>query len=149
MSHQINQELAAMFEDVGNSLQYQGEAWVKVRSYLKVAEVLRGLDQPVPELIEAGRLDDLPGVGKAISKKIRQYLTDSTFPLLERLDDQIPQGTRALLRAGLAPSVVRHVEAGGYTSPEKLHAALDSGELTVDGVPSKLRSKLRDYITRR
>src|SRR5687768_8376370 len=100
----INAELAAVFEEVGNVLQYQGETWFKVRSYLEFAQMLRGMDTPIDSLDAAG-LDALPGVGAAISSKVRDYLSKGTFNLLDRVRTVDP-GVRELLAAGLPPAAV-------------------------------------------
>jgi DNA polymerase (family 10) len=142
----VNGELAAVFEDVGNALQYQGEAWVKVKSYLEVARVLRKLDEPIDVIAAEGRLEQVPGVGKAIAKKIGEYLERETFDLLDRLDAQVPAGARAMLRDGLAPSVVHHVEKKGYDTPEKLDAAIEHGELRPEDLPKKLRTRFEAYL---
>jgi DNA polymerase (family X) len=145
----LNAQLADLFEDVGNSLQYLGEPWVKVKSYLYVAEVLRELATPVDRLAAEGKLDTIPGVGQAISKKIADYLEAGSFKLLERLDAEVPVGVRALLGAGLAPSLVHHIETLGIDTPEKLEQAIARAEITEASLPARQRARFRDYLARR
>ncbi len=49
----INEELAAVFREVGLVLQYQGESWFKVRSYLAFSDTLDALERPVDQLTSA------------------------------------------------------------------------------------------------
>lgn len=143
-----NNELADLFEDVGNSLQYTGEAWVKVKSYLSVAEVLRGLDEPIDTIVKEGRLESVKGVGKAIAKKITEYLENGTFNLLTRLDQQIPSGARAMIRDGLAPSVVHALEAQGIDTLDGLSHAIDHGEVDTAKFKTPIRKRFEEYITK-
>lgn len=142
----INIELAELFEDVGNSLQYQGEAWVKVNSYLSVAEVLRGLDEPIDKVVQEGRLEDVRGVGKAIAKKITAYLENGTFNLLARLDEQIPPGARSMIRDGVAPSVVHYLEERDIDTLEKLTKAIEGGEIDATSFPTAIRKRFEQYL---
>jgi len=140
----LNLELAAVFEDVALALLYEKEAWVKVNAYQKAAVTLRELEEGVDTL--EGGLTRLPGVGPAIAKKIREYLTDGRFPLMDRLDARLRPATREMLRAGLAPSLVRHVEELELTDLNAVNAAIDAGELRLEALPKRLQPMFSEYL---
>lgn len=95
---QSNRELVEVFRFLANALEWQGENAFKVRAYRLAAETLESLTEPVEELITRNALRDLPHIGEAIDKKVRQYLTEGTFPALERVKEQVPAGVQELLK---------------------------------------------------
>jgi DNA polymerase/3'-5' exonuclease PolX len=116
-----NQELADVFRECAQILQYQGKGWFTVRAYLTAADVLVTHPDPVVALSD-DQLRALPGVGKAIFTKIRAYQASGTFNLLDRVR-QVPEGIRALLMQGLSPAAMRALEAQGITTAASLRAA--------------------------
>lgn len=149
MKKSNNKDLADIFEEVAQGLLYQKEAWVKVKSYLNAAELLRELDEPIEQIARDGRLGDLPGVGKAISKKILKYLELGNFPLALRLRETIPAGIRDLMASGLAPSVVRHLEDIGVETLDQLELAIREGRVTLKTFPKRLQPTFRDFLVSR
>lgn len=140
-----NEELAAMYREVGNVLQYQGEGWYKVRSYLTFADALGDIDRPVAEMSDA-EFKALPGVGKAIFSKTRDYQARGTFNLLDRVRT-VPASIRAMLAAGLAPAAVRALEQElSITSLDALRAAHAGGSLDLSALPTRQRNTVRDFL---
>lgn len=138
-----NQELAVVFRECGQVLQYQGESWFKVRSYLQVADMLEARSQPVVALTDT-ELKALQGVGKAIFSKIREYEQRRSFNLLERVRS-VPEGLRALLCQGLPPAAVRALEAEGITSPAALLTAHGQGN-DFAAIPARHRTAIRGFL---
>lgn len=59
----------------------------RVRAYRRAAQVIRGLDRPVEDLLsEAGRkaLKELPGIGVSLSTKIETLVRTGEFPNLKK-----------------------------------------------------------------
>ncbi len=88
---QKNRELAEVFRFLANALEWQGENAFKVRAYRLAADTLDALQEPVQALVERNALRSLPHIGEAIDKKVRQYLTEGTFPALQRVQEQCPK----------------------------------------------------------
>lgn len=146
MASVSNKELAQIFQEVGNVLQYQGESWHKVRSYLGFVELLGTLDRPVSQMSDA-ELKALPGVGKAIFSKTREYQSTGRFNLLDRVRT-VPASIRQMLAAGLAPAAVRALEQGlSITSLDALRAAHADGTLALDQLPTRQRNAVRDFLS--
>lgn len=128
---QNNRRLAEVFHFLANALEWQGENVFKVRAYRLAADTLEGLTEPVEELIQREALRELPHIGEAVDKKVRQYLAEGTFPALQRVQYEIPKGIQELLmlpgmtgRAVLALQEKLHIE-----DTHGLRQALQDGTL--------------------
>lgn len=128
---QNNRELAEVFRFLANALEWQGENAFKVRAYRLAAETLEGLDKPIEELVACNALRDLPHIGEAIDKKVRQYLTEGTFPALERVKEQVPPGVQELLKLpGMTGRAVRALqERLRIEDMEAFRRAIEDGSL--------------------
>lgn len=126
-----NRELAEVFRFLANALEWQGENAFKVRAYRLAADTLEGLSEPVEELVARNALRDLPHIGEAVDKKVRQYLVEGTFPALERVKEQVPAGVQALLRLpGMTGRAVRALqERLGIEDVEAFRRAMEDGSL--------------------
>lgn len=128
---QTNRELAQVFRFLANALEWQGENVFKVRAYRLAADTIESLNEPVQELVARNALRDLPHIGEAVDKKVRQYLAEGTFPALERVKEQVPVGIRALLQLpGMTGRAVRALqEQMGIDDVESLRRAVREGRL--------------------
>src|SRR5690242_19772619 len=58
--------VARLLVEIGQRLVLAGENTYKARSYTRAAESLLLLSEPLEEIIAAGRLQEIPGVGAAL-----------------------------------------------------------------------------------
>jgi DNA polymerase (family 10) len=147
LTYPQNLELAQVFEEIGNLLLYRGENRFAALSYLRYAKLLRELEEPIAEVAQRGGLEALPGVGEAIASKTRDYLAGGTFPLQERLRQEVPPGIWALLRQGASPTLLRELEKRGIDSPAALEVALCDGRLSAGQIPSRLREAFERLVS--
>jgi DNA polymerase (family X) len=137
----MNDEVAAQFDEIAERMLLKGESWFKVRAYREGAAALRAAAEPIERLNARAELAQLPHVGKAIAEKTAGFLQTGSIPLLERLRAEAPAGLLTLLRAGMAPSLVRRArDQFAIDGPQSLRDALDSGRLEAD---HKLRAAAR------
>ena len=95
----INQELAKIFYEIANILEFKDIQW-KPQAYRKAARTLENLQQPVTEIYKKGSLkalDELPGIGKNISKKIEEYIKIKNIKEYQKLKKQIPFNLQKLM----------------------------------------------------
>lgn len=85
-----NHELADIFDRIAGLLEIKGEVVFKIRAYQKAAESLRVLGEDINQVAAEGRLDQIPGVGKAITEKIQELLSTGQLGFLERLEAEVP-----------------------------------------------------------
>jgi DNA polymerase (family 10) len=145
-----NEELARLFQEMAELLLLQGETGFRVRAYDRGARALSGYGADLTTLSER-ELAAIPGVGKAIAAKVREYLDSGRVAKLEELRAEVPTGLRALLRVpGLGPSKARLVhEALGVSSPEELTAAVAAGRVAgLPGMGQRTEANLRRALER-
>ena len=92
-----NQELAQVFDNIGDLLEIKGEIVYKVLAYRRAAESLRGYGQDANLAWKAGKLREIPGVGEAIATKIDELLRTGKLGMYERLKQEIPEGLVELM----------------------------------------------------
>ncbi|HEX7319697.1 MAG TPA: DNA polymerase/3'-5' exonuclease PolX [bacterium] len=119
-----NKELAAIFNQIADALEFKGENVFKVIAYRKTARVLEELVDDIADLHKAGTLDQLEGVGKAIAEKISEYLTTGKMKKLAEATRGIPLSLLELLNIQ-------------YIGPKTL--ALANKELGVKDIASMKR----------
>jgi DNA polymerase (family 10) len=80
-----NEEVAAVFDELADRLQARKELIFKIRAYRKAAFALRELPVPVEQYRREHDLQEIPGIGEAIAKKIADLLDTGSFKLLDEL----------------------------------------------------------------
>ena len=87
----INSEISSIFRELSDLLIQKKENWFKIRSYRKVADEIDRLPIDVSVLSNENRLREIPGVGDAIEKKIKEILSSGKLQLIERLKSEITE----------------------------------------------------------
>jgi len=82
----VNEELVAIFEDMAHLLERKGDLIFKIRAYRRAAEIISDFPEPLDAPSLQGQdLMKVPGIGKAISGKISEYITTGQVAAYERL----------------------------------------------------------------
>src|SRR5215216_2929102 len=125
-----NEELARLFSEMAELLELTGETGFRVRAYDRGARALSGHGADLTGLSER-ELAAIPGVGKAIAAKVREYLDTVRVP-------------------GLGPAKARLVhERLGVSSPEELAEALAAGRVAgLPGMGARTEANLRRALER-
>jgi len=92
-----NREIAERFDQIASLLEINGESVHRIRAYRRASESLMNLGEPVEGIWEAGELENIPGVGKAIAEKIDEYLQTGELDFYNRLVDEVPSSLLELL----------------------------------------------------
>ena len=90
-----NAEIAAIFDDIAEMLKLKNDNIFKVRAYQKVAHAIEELPVSVEQLVHGGRLQEIPGAGEAITKKITELITTGKLDYYERLKSEFPERNRS------------------------------------------------------
>ncbi len=69
-----NQELADIFNQIADALEFQGELPFRIIAYRKAARTLDELTEDIETIAAKGALMEIPGIGEGITKKIDEYL---------------------------------------------------------------------------
>src|SRR5215510_11079313 len=86
-----NRQLAETFTMIADLLEIKGEIVYKTIAYRKAADSLLNLGREASDYWKEGKLEDIPGVGKAISEKIDELLSTGKLGFLEKLKKEVPE----------------------------------------------------------
>ena len=143
-----NEQIAELFENMGSLLEMKGDTIFKIRAYQRAARIIEQLSSPLAQAVENGEdLTKIPGVGKAISEKITEFIGTGQVAAYQRLLEELPTGVLDLKDIpGIGPktAVAIGVELGVSTSQGVAEAAAD-GRLA--GLP-RMGQKAADRILR-
>ncbi len=123
-----NREIAEIFERMADLLELQEANVFRINSYRKAARTVGDLTEAIEQIAEAGRLAEIPGIGKSTAEKIQQYLTTGRIASYDELCSQIPPNLPELLDvSGLGPKTVAKLwKQANITSLDELKHALAS-----------------------
>jgi DNA polymerase (family 10) len=144
-----NRQLADTFTLVANLLEIKGEIIYKTLAYRKASESLMGLGREASEYWKEGKLEDIPGVGKAIAEKIDELLTTGKLEFLEKLKKEVPPDLATWLPVqSLGPKKIAMIwKTFGITTLAELEAAAKEGKLRdLPGMGSKSESAILEGI---
>ncbi len=92
-----NKRVAAIFDEIADLLDLQGVAFKPI-AYRRAARNIEALEEDVSKLAGEGRLQDVPGVGENMSKKIEELVKTGKLDYLEKLRSEVPKGLVELLQ---------------------------------------------------
>ena len=102
-----NHEVAELLRNIAQLLEIKGELVFKIRAYEKAALVIDNLDEDIEEVWKQGKLDDIPGVGEALTKKIGEFLETGKLDYYEKLKKDVPVDMEELGKVpGLGPKTI-------------------------------------------
>jgi DNA polymerase (family 10) len=141
-----NGTIADRLEALAALLDLAGASYYSVRAYRRAAELIRATPAPVAELVRAGRVRELRGIGGAIEARLRELVETGHLAELEELEREVQPELVGLGRlAGLAPQ--RMVELGralGVSTADELREAAVAGRLReVRGIGPHTEAKIR------
>lgn len=93
-----NWEVAQIFIEIAELLEILGENLFKSRAYRKAARVLLNTPQDVKQLVQEGGLEEIPGIGAALSAKIKELVATGELGYYRELKENVPSGLREMLR---------------------------------------------------
>src|SRR5512138_377264 len=145
-------DIARALREIGALLELDGENPFKVRAYENGARALEALEEELSAVVEQGRLEELPGVGKALAEKIAELHRTGRLDLLDRLRAAHPPSVLELLELpDLGPKKLAALQrALGVASVADLEAACAAGRVReLKGFGEKTEQKLLEAIRRR
>ncbi len=122
-----------------------------VRAYARAAELIRSTPASVAELVEAGRVRELRGIGPSIAGKLEELVATGDIAELRVLEDRIPLELVGYGRMlGLtAQRVLTITDALGVRSVTEFEDAVASGRLQdVPGIGPTTESRVRAALGR-
>jgi len=145
----INAELARIFDRIADLLEIDGADRFRVNAFRRAGRTIKGHVEDIAKMSAAGRLTELPGVGKGTAARIAQYIETGLIDVLTELEDKLPKGLPDLLDIpGMGPKKVALVhDELGVAGVEDLKRVIESGELeTLPGLGKTSALKIREGI---
>ena len=127
-----NEDIVRLFNEMAAMLEIKGDSVFKIRAYQRAANTIEQLSWSLAAAAADG--DDLrkiPGVGKAISEKVQEYVATGSVLAYDRLAEELPRSVLELLEVpGMGPKTVKAAtEELGITSVAELEMAALDGRL--------------------
>jgi DNA polymerase (family 10) len=143
-----NQQIAAIFGEMAELLELKGENVFRIRAYRRAAQNIDSLAKDVASFTEE-ELAAIPGIGKDLAGKVKEYLATGRMTKHEELKKEIPQGVLELLKVpGLGPKKAKlFYERLGIISAEELEEAIRKGRLAdLPGIKKKTEENILSGI---
>ncbi len=103
-----NSRIAEMLIRMAKLLEFKGESAFKTRAYTNAARTIKGLEEELKVIHGEGRLNEIPGIGKALEGKIIEMLERGSFEAYERTVREIPPGIIEVMDIpGIGPKTAR------------------------------------------
>lgn len=120
-----NLTLAWTLREIANLLELQGGNRFKIRAYQRAARAIETLPEDIKKVYEAGNLQKIDGIGKAIADKIEEWFQTGRIAYLERLRKEVPEGLLELTAIpGIGPKMAKRLhEELGISSVDELETA--------------------------
>src|SRR5262249_22882656 len=97
-------EVAAVLEEIAVLLELQGENPFRPNAYARSGRTIAQLESNIKDVVEAGTLDEIPGIGETLRDKITVLVTTGKLPFYEDLKAKTPPGLLQMLRLpGIGP----------------------------------------------
>ncbi|MCL0067696.1 helix-hairpin-helix domain-containing protein, partial [Peptococcaceae bacterium] len=144
-----NLEVSWLFQEMADLLEIKGENFFKIRAYRNAAKTISKLDKSLAELVKNNALEKIPGIGKAISSKIKEILKTGSCEAYKKLLEEIPKGVLEMrLIPGIGAKRARILfEELNISSLEQLEEAARKNLIRkLPGMSAKFESDILRHI---
>ena len=145
-------DIIEVLERIGTMMEIKGENPFKIRAYSAGARTLQTMEEDLGEVIEGGRLGDIPGIGKALTEKIETLYATGELEFYDKLVASVPSGLMDLLDIpGLGGKKIKVLhEQLNVDSIESLTEVCQAGKVAeLKGFGEKTQEKILSGIKNR
>ena len=145
-------DIAGVLDEIATFMELTGENPFKIRAYSAGARILENLTEDLGELIDGGKLADIPGLGEALVDKITTLRRDGVLPFHQKLKASIPAGLLEVMQIpGLGPKKVRALWTQlAVEDLAKLKEVCEAGAVAeLKGFGAKTQEKILEGIKNR
>ena len=128
--HDSNHTLANLFLSMAELLKRNGENPYRIRAYRRAADTIANLESPIAEVAQAGELRTLPGIGKDLEAKIREFVETGAIKAYEELKTPLP------------PAIHDWIDLPGFSDPIVHDLYYRLGIRTLDDLETLARSHM-------
>ena len=122
-------EVAAVLEEIALLLELHGENPFRANAYAKAGRTIAQLENNLDDVVEAGTLDQIPGIGETLRDKITTLVSTGHLPFYDDLKAKTPPGWLQMLRLpGIGPEEDQApLRSLGIDDLAKLKAGCENG----------------------
>ena len=145
-------DIAGVLDEIATFMELTGENPFKIRAYSAAARILENMTEDLGDLIDGGKLADIPGLGEALVDKITTLRRDGVLPFHQKLKASIPAGLLEVMQIpGLGPKKVRALwTLLAVEDLAKLKEVCESGAVAeLKGFGEKTQDKILEGIKNR
>ena len=142
-----NADVADVFEQIAELLEFQGANPFRVRAYRNGARAIRDLPESVEQIVADPdrKLTDVEGIGKDLAQKVATLVETGSLPMLDEILAEVPNSILAVLRVpGLGPkrAAVLYNELG-VSNLDELRRACEAKQVReLAGFGAKTEEKI-------
>ena len=125
-----NNTLANLFLSMAELLKRNGENPYRIRAYRRAADTIANLESPIADVAQAGELRTLPGIGKDLEAKIREFVETGAIKAYEELKTPLP------------PAIHDWIDLPGFSDPIVHDLYYRLGIRTLDDLETLARSHM-------
>src|SRR5262245_50264354 len=141
--------VALVLDEIGTLLEIQGENPFRCQAYHNAARAIDQMEEDLGEVILAGRLDQIRGVGETLRDKITTLVNTGELSFYTDLRAKTPPGLLEMLRLpGVGPKKVKALYSElEIDTLEKLKQACEQGQVAqLKGFGAKTQQKILEGI---
>jgi DNA polymerase (family 10) len=144
-----NATFAKIFNEIAAMTELRGDSPFKARAYRNAANTFANLHEDIKAVWREGRIDDLPGIGKAITEKVDELMTTGRLRFYDKLTAEVPPSLIAITEiphVGAKTAMMLYKQLGiqGMADLEK---ALEDGRIkSLPGFGEKSIETIREGI---
>ncbi len=140
-----NAQIAEAFSELGVLYELDGADRFRVNAYRDAAKTMRQCPVSIAELTRAGKVTELPGIGKTSEEKIKAFLDTGTIPSAEKLKAKFPATLVEVTRIpGLGAKTARRLfdEIGVASMDDLREAVADQRIRAMKGLGPKAEENI-------
>jgi len=118
--------IAGSLREMAGLLALAGESPFRARAYERAATAIEHLDVDLAALVEAGRLTELPGIGRGIAAMIAELQRTGRSKALDALRERMPPGSLPWDIPGTGkPLSWLRLSTNGFPSPIRIRPGVE------------------------
>jgi DNA polymerase (family X) len=140
-----NAQIAEAFSELGVLYELDGADRFRVNAYRDAAKTMRQCPVSIADLTRAGKVTELPGIGKTSEEKIKAFLDTGTIPSAEKLKAKFPATLVQVTRIpGLGAKTARRLfdEIGVASMDDLREAVADQRIRAMKGLGPKAEENI-------
>src|SRR5262249_26582819 len=93
-----NERVSAILDEIATLLELQGENPFRCKAYRNAARAIQQMEGRLDDIVGAGKLTEIRGIGETLQEKITLLVTTGRLPFYDELKSKIPAGLIEMLR---------------------------------------------------